>query len=288
MQFLLRNHFRIADVFAVRIARAVHRFSKFPQADSSVTITYTNDEHPDFQLHESKSAEVDIFAISGSYKARVIQCLQKQGVMPMLLDDYNVSNELTGTPSAQQRPTQQSGTLDTIPEGDEGSQSDDDLIMGWQAELDSDASLEPIFSLQNDGKITVTSELPADMPEYTPTFFQAQTHLCESTQSVLFHIHDPDDESLVDPHHYTDMPISIDQASHSDTVLDKDSNGPYVELCFTSDMSPIVLSEAQLASMTPGDIATMRVYISANVKRSVVVKEDDLLTKRSSHTTKQL
>ena len=123
LQFLLRNHFRIADVFAVRIARAVHRFSKFPQADSSVTITYTNDEHPDFQRHESKSAEVDIFAISGSYKARVIQCLQKQGVMPMLLDDYNVSNELTGTPSAQQQTTRQSGTLDTIPEGDESSQS---------------------------------------------------------------------------------------------------------------------------------------------------------------------
>ena len=152
--------------------------------------------------------------------------------------------------------------------------------MKWQTELLSDASLEPIFFTQSAGRISTTSELPEDMPEYSPNFLQAQTHFCESTQSVLFHILDLDDESSDDPHHYVDVPVNCDLASHSDTDLDQDSTGPYVELCFTSDMSPIVLSEAQHTSMTPGDIATMRVYISANIKRAVVVKEDDLLTKK--------
>ena len=62
--------------------------------------------------------------------------------------------------------------------------------------------------------------------------------------------------------------------------VDYDEIGPYVELCFTTDMAPIVLNEDQYNGLDAVDVATMRVYISENTKRAVVVKEDDLLSKK--------
>ena len=45
-------------------------------------------------------------------------------------------------------------------------------------------------------------------------------------------------------------------------------------------MAPIVLNEDQYRNMYTYEVATMRVYISQNTKRAVVVKEDDLLSKK--------
>ena len=45
-------------------------------------------------------------------------------------------------------------------------------------------------------------------------------------------------------------------------------------------MAPIVLNEDQHNRFDEGDVATMRVYITADTKRAVVVKEDDLLSKK--------
>ena len=45
-------------------------------------------------------------------------------------------------------------------------------------------------------------------------------------------------------------------------------------------MSKVILDEPQHYSMLPDEIATLRVYLSEKAKRAVVVKEDDLLTKR--------
>ena len=61
--------------------------------------------------------------------------------------------------------------------------------------------------------------------------------------------------------------------------LDFDEHGQYVELCFATDMSKVVLSEHQHQMLNDEYIATMRVYVSAASKRAVIVKEDDLLTK---------
>ena len=63
-------------------------------------------------------------------------------------------------------------------------------------------------------------------------------------------------------------------------IIDKDEIGPFVELCFTPEMAQNVLSEQQFDSLKSDDVATMRVYISAESKRTVVVKEDDLLSKK--------
>jgi hypothetical protein len=63
-------------------------------------------------------------------------------------------------------------------------------------------------------------------------------------------------------------------------TLDSDEIGPYVEICFTHDMAPIILDENQYNRFLIDDEATLRVYISAEIKRAVVVKEDDLMSKK--------
>ncbi len=73
----------------------------------------------------------------------------------------------------------------------------------------------------------------------------------------------------------TEYDVSTHQAPVEIDELDQ-----YVEVCFTSAMAPVILDEHQLSTLKPDEVATMRIYISANAKRAVVIKEDDLLTKK--------
>ena len=73
--------------------------------------------------------------------------------------------------------------------------------------------------------------------------------------------------------------IDADIDDHDYTyTLDADEHGHYVELCFTDDMSNIILAEHQ--RLHTGDIATLRVYVTQAAKRAVVVKDDDILTRQ--------
>ena len=68
---------------------------------------------------------------------------------------------------------------------------------------------------------------------------------------------------------------------HSEPLqLESDAHGEYVELCFPAEMASIILDEQQLNGMQAGEVATLRVYIAQSVKRAVVIKEDDILTKK--------
>eukprot|EP00959_Pyramimonas_sp_CCMP1952_P450128 9425186-Pyramimonas_sp.AAC.1 len=58
--------------------------------------------------------------------------------------------------------------------------------------------------------------------------------------------------------------------------LDSDENGRYVELCFTTEMSKVVVSEQQRMTLDADPVTTMRVYVTAAANRAVVVEEDDL------------
>ena len=73
--------------------------------------------------------------------------------------------------------------------------------------------------------------------------------------------------------------ITIDDTTTeaADYTSDADEHGKYVELCFTADLAQTVLADDQQLGV--GEIATMRVYVAAAVKRTVVVKEDDILTR---------
>eukprot|EP00959_Pyramimonas_sp_CCMP1952_P292335 6114059-Pyramimonas_sp.AAC.1 len=55
------------------------------------------------------------------------------------------------------------------------------------------------------------------------------------------------------------------------------TNGQYVELCFTAEMSGVVLSEQQHMILDADRVTTMRVYVTAAAIRAVVVKGDNLL-----------
>ena len=91
---------------------------------------------------------------------------------------------------------------------------------------------------------------------------------------------DVDDES-------EEIYVTLDADDDSDNHehIDEDYYGQYVELCFTAEMANIILKEHQ--SLHPGEQATLRVYLSNDVKRSVVVKEDDLLTRSRRGETKE-
>ena len=45
-------------------------------------------------------------------------------------------------------------------------------------------------------------------------------------------------------------------------------------------MAKVVLDEQQLAGLREDEVAAVQVYVSAAIKRAVVVKEDDSLTKQ--------
>ena len=64
--------------------------------------------------------------------------------------------------------------------------------------------------------------------------------------------------------------------NQTDSTLAYDEYGYYIELEVSDEMAPAILEECQY--LEEGEIATIRVYISDKVKRTVVVKEDDLLT----------
>ena len=83
----------------------------------------------------------------------------------------------------------------------------------------------------------------------------------------------PDPHQVFDTHHAFLGSV----VEESPLTLDTDQFGTYVELCVSDNMAPAILDECQ--DLSPGEIATVRVYISDKVKRTVVVKEDDLLTK---------
>ena len=62
---------------------------------------------------------------------------------------------------------------------------------------------------------------------------------------------------------------------------DSDDTGNYVELCFTNEMVMVILDEQHLSTFDERkEVATLRIYVPAEAKKAVVIKEDDLLTKK--------
>ena len=60
--------------------------------------------------------------------------------------------------------------------------------------------------------------------------------------------------------------------------VDEDDEGQYVELETIPELANIILQEDQ--QLDGGETAAIRVCISKDIKRAVVIKEDDLLTKQ--------
>ena len=75
LQFLVRNFFRVPDVFAVRLARGVQTTSYCSLSQKSTLIYFTSDTDPQFQCYESKDSALNIAEITGGQRHRIMQCL---------------------------------------------------------------------------------------------------------------------------------------------------------------------------------------------------------------------
>ena len=272
LQYLIKSFFKIDDVIAIRVGNSVHRLPEYPGANNSVLIYYYDSNNPQFKYYETKDTAMDLRQVTYSTKSKVIQCIVKTGCRDVLEANGDIARELFtagGDPgnrttpveeTTQDEPASESGRLSTIEEGDE---EDVEILDAYWIELNE--QLE---------------EVQYPDQEYCPVPIDMQP---EETILLTTGNCPEDDESPEDPGNRISETVQIhltdDDPGHEYPV-EKDDIGEYVELCFTQDMAPIILDEVQLNNMRPGEIATMRVYISANTKRAVVVKEDDLLTKK--------
>eukprot|EP00959_Pyramimonas_sp_CCMP1952_P068595 1431719-Pyramimonas_sp.AAC.1 len=67
--------------------------------------------------------------------------------------------------------------------------------------------------------------------------------------------------------------------------LDSDESGPSIRLCFTAEMSKVVLSEHQRRIQAFDRVTTMRVYVTAAAERAAVARGDDLPRRPTSRRT---
>ena len=143
-------------------------------------------------------------------------------------------------------PTPQSidvgGDLTPIPEDAE----DELTIETFYAELMSDCPLQPDQAYEETfGNI---QPLPVQMMPDNTILFMAKTedesvqHGNELLESASVYLH------------------NIDENQETATP-ECDEIGPYVELCFTDNMAPIVLDETQHHNRQSDEVATMRVYV---------------------------
>ena len=282
LQYMIRNFFRTNDVIAVRLGRSVHHVSKCAYADGSVLFYYSSDVNPDFRCYETKDTALNIQHITQSSSSRIIQCLTKRGCPRTIDDNIDVDTpEVTPQPDDDQwqgnspamptsddhgPPTPQSidigGDLPTIHEENDGAQAEELIVESWYAEL---VSTEPLTDTKEEMRGNVPLCPVHMMPEDTVVF----TTEASDNQDQL-------GNELLET---TDICLTDTEADPEKYLIDEDDTGQYAELCFTREMAPIVLNEEQHCGMNPDDVATMRIYISQNSKRAVVVKEDDILSK---------
>ena len=286
LQYLIRNYFRISDVFAVRIGNGVSKVSKCEYADKCTLIYYTSDIDPNFHYYESNDTAIDFKTITHSQSIRFMQCLIKSGCPHTIEDNSSISRELSSssTPPDDHRGNEDDadapstdeplepltpvdidveGDLPTIHEDNEEHDTDEFILENFYAELMSDkVLLQETDEQVSHGNVHL---YPVHMmPENT----------------VVFTVTNDGGDSDEYQHEYVhDVMLDVNVHAEDNISLESDEIGTYVEICFTTDMAPVVLSETQYSNISDQDIATIRVYVSANTKRAVVVKEDDLLSK---------
>ena len=285
LQFVLRHLFRVKNVIAVRLGKAVHSVSKYAEAKGSYLIYFFDDQKPHYYCYESKDTALDIRSITDSTNARIIQCIIGKPHQKQIISSGEIAESLMPLPTcfnsdvprgpqphADREPrgdgspgparAQERAGLETIPEGDD---EDADIMQIFHDELMNEEVL-PIFNISEEEKQLLLDPMPVTMVE---------------EDTVLFTVVDP--ESCGDAHQDALMTVSLEFCGNAHQVLnhdEDDADGAFVELCFTAEMAPIILDEEQHLAMESNQIATLRIYVSQNIKRAVVVKEDNILNKK--------
>ena len=157
LQYMLRTHVQVADVFVVRLGRSVQRLSTMKGATQLTLIHWTSDDHPDLQVMELPSQDIkDVAKLTGhaKNKLRLMLIIQMagcehsmddsvdlaDGLMPNSANDDTTADDIAAPPSLDDR-------LTTIEEGSNEDGVDDideeaALVQAYQAELDSEAPLQ--------------------------------------------------------------------------------------------------------------------------------------------------
>jgi hypothetical protein len=196
-----------------------------------------------------------------------------QELMPNNQPSRDPAGSSTTPPSAgPPTPLNIGGDLPTIPEETEELDADELIIESFYAELMSDQPIADVtdeVSRYEEMRGNVPPQPVHTMPENSVLFWTEEESLEIQIPSAL------------------ENEIYLTNEGYGEPIADTDEIGEYAELCFTTDMAPVVLNEDQHQWFQSDDVATMRVYLSANTKRAVVVKEDDLLNKKEllAHAT---
>ena len=94
LQYIVRNYFRISDVIAIRLGKSIHSVNAYAPANRSVLVHYTSDTDPDFHYYESEDTALNIRDITGNPKARIIQCLVRDGCQSAMDDNADIAQEM--------------------------------------------------------------------------------------------------------------------------------------------------------------------------------------------------
>ena len=76
---------------------------------------------------------------------------------------------------------------------------------------------------------------------------------------------------------YLNVDPNLIMDGECDNSIESDEAGKHIEVCFTDEVVKAILEEHQ--EVVPGEVATLRVYVTNAATRSVVIKDDDILTK---------
>ena len=72
----IRKYFRIENAVAVRLAKDMRNLPAAPRADSCALVSYDNDVTPGFHYYEAGGTALNVYDITGTARARVIQRLK--------------------------------------------------------------------------------------------------------------------------------------------------------------------------------------------------------------------
>ena len=175
-QHIIRNFFRIEDVFAIRLGKSVRTVSRCLQADGCTLVYYLSDINPDFRFYETQDTALDIRHVTNSDKNRFMQCLVKNGCKNAIdppghqksgyrkqqersiarqIDPVGERGNVIPTTVSQEPPTPNpidvGDDLPTIEEDDGEISTDELMIEAFCAELTSNDPLQPTDELPNYG-----------------------------------------------------------------------------------------------------------------------------------------
>ena len=276
LQYVIRSYFRLYDVYAVRIGRGRYKLTGCTDAMTSILIHYSDKSQPHFRKFVSKESVVDVAQATGISTSRYMQCLCNKSQPNMLEEIPNTLEEagIRMTPAAtsairEDHPIPppandsppgniQVGDLPTIEEGDE---ADELMIQAYYADIVTKGFPDSDLGEQ------YWQKTPVRLVKPDHVLFMVGEESCQGHSAVYL------DECEVSLQ-------TSDDNNISHISPDCDEVGEYVELQFTPGMSPVILTKEQNHLIRPDQLATLRVYISANIKRAVVIKDDDLLTKK--------